>query len=309
MDDAVLEVVIQHQSELKKYCKCLLPKRKAFEVASDKYETMKLAKQQGIDSPETILPNNQNDLKEIANHLTYPVIIKPRKSSGSRGIRKVNTREELIESFSKIHLDFQSPMIQEFIPLGDRYDVCLIYNRNNEVKASFVQREVRHFPIEMGPSTVQESVEYQELIERSIQLLQPLKWVGIVEVEFMIDPRTNEPKLMEINPRFWNSLDLAVQSGVDFPHLFYKLSLEEQVTNIRDYKVGMKSRWLIPGDVLHFLYNKKRFEMNPPLLSGKKSLVIDDTFSMSDPMPGLVFILACVRFALSFQSLKLFIKR
>lgn len=39
-------------------------------------------------------------------------------------------------------------------------------------------------------------------------------------VEWKVDLRDGRPKLMEINPRFWGSLELAVRSGVNFPSLY-----------------------------------------------------------------------------------------
>jgi predicted ATP-grasp superfamily ATP-dependent carboligase len=308
MDDTILKLLIENEDLIKNY-KCIFPSKEAYNIACDKFETIKLAMQQDIDCPKSYFPKDNQDLLHIADIITYPAIIKPRKSSGSRGIRKVDNKEQLIAIFNEVKKDYNIPLIQEFVPLGERYDVCLIYDRNNEIKATFVQKEIRHFPIEMGPSTVQESVKYEELIERSRKLLQPLKWTGIVEVEYMVDPRTNKPKLMEINPRFWNSLDLAVRAGVDFPYLYYKLSIGENVEQVTKYNVGIKSRWSIPADLLHFLLNRQRFKMKPSFLAGEKHGVYDDTFSKNEPLPGIVFLLACVKYMFSLDSLKMFFRR
>lgn len=309
MDDDVMEVVMENIEIVKKHSKIILPTKIAFDVASDKYETMMLSMKQAVRCPETHLPKSESELIDIAETVVFPLVIKPRKSSGSRGIRKVENKSELLEVFNELKREYEDLMIQECIPLGDRYDVCLLYDENHEIKASFVQKELRHFPIQIGPSTVQESVLNKELIERTIRLLEPLNWRGIVEVEYMIDSRTNEPVLMEINPRFWNSLDLAVQSGVDFPYLLYQLSMNEKIAVQENYEVGRKSRWLFPGDLLHFLLNPKRFSMKPSFFSGKKRSIYDDTFSLSDPLPGFILILSCIRFAFSMKALKMFFKR
>lgn len=309
MDDAVMEVVMKHREEVVENSKCLLPTKASYEVAADKYETMKLAKDQKVDCPMTYLAENVEDISAITTIATFPLIIKPRKSSGSRGIRKVHTKEDLLPLFLEIRQEYSEILIQEFIPLGDRYDVCLLYDRNHEVKASFVQKEIRHFPVEMGPSTVQESVIFDDLIERSKNLLKPLAWSGIVEVEFMMDSRTNLPIVLEINPRFWNSLDLSVQSGIDFPYLLYQLCQGEEVFAQKNYEVGRRSRYLLPGDIFHFLANPNRFSMNPSILSGKRQRIYDDTFSITDPIPGVILIITCFRFLLNGKALKVFFKR
>jgi predicted ATP-grasp superfamily ATP-dependent carboligase len=309
MDDAVMNIVMDNLDDVKKISKCLLPSKHAFDIASDKYQTMELAKKQKIKSPITYLAERDENVREIADFAEYPLIIKPRKSSGSRGIRKVYNKGELLQTYKDIQNQYSDLMIQEYIPLGNRYDVCLLYDNNHEVKSTFVQKEIRHFPIQMGPSTVQESVKFDELIEQSIELLKPLNWSGIVEVEFMIDSRTNQPILMEINPRFWNSLDLSVQCGVDFPFLLYQLCQGKEIQVTKQYEVGRRSRWLFPGDILHFLFNKNRLNMEPPFLSGKKERVYDDTFSSTDPAPGVILILACFRYAFTIQVWKMFFKR
>jgi predicted ATP-grasp superfamily ATP-dependent carboligase len=270
---------------------------------------MMLAKEQLVRCPDTYLPKSEEDLVEISETAVFPLVIKPRKSSGSRGIRKVDNKNDLIEVFNELKREYSELMIQECIPLGDRYDVCLLFDQNQEVKASFVQKELRHFPIHMGPSTVQESIIDEELISRTVRLLEPLKWSGIVEVEYMIDKRNNQPVLMEINPRFWNSLELAVQSGVDFPYMLYQLCMNEEITVQKEYQVGRMNRWLFPGDILHFLLNPKRFSMKPSFFSGKNQSVYDDTFSLSDPLPGLILIVSCFRFAFSIKAWKMFFKR
>jgi predicted ATP-grasp superfamily ATP-dependent carboligase len=104
-------------------------------------------------------------------------------------------------------------------------------------------------------------------------------------VEFKMDPRDNQPKLMELNPRFWGSLALAVHAGVDFPYLLYRMAMGEDLTPIRDYASGVRCRWLLPGDILHFLTNPRRFHMKPSFFRCQGTH--DDILSWRDPLPAL----------------------
>jgi hypothetical protein len=54
-----------------------------------------------------------------------------------------------------------------------------------------------------------------QLLEHAERILEALKWHGVAMVEFKRDTRDGVPKLLEINGRFWGSLQLAVDSGVD----------------------------------------------------------------------------------------------
>ena len=54
---------------------------------------------------------------------------------------------------------------------------------------------------------------------------------------------------MEINGRFWGSLQLAIDAGVNFPFLLLNMAMGKAETLPEDgYRVGVKSRWLL-GDL------------------------------------------------------------
>ena len=55
---------------------------------------------------------------------------------------------------------------------------------------------------------------------------------------------------MEINARFWGSLQLAVSAGVDFPHLLYRLATGQKVEAPQAYRLNVYSRWEL-GDLDH----------------------------------------------------------
>jgi predicted ATP-grasp superfamily ATP-dependent carboligase len=304
MDDGTLGIALAHRDELEKICHCVLPTDDSYRIASDKYSTVTLAVNTGVPCPKTWMPEDSNHLAEWLEQFSFPMVIKPRFSSGSRGIRIVNNKAQLIDEYNEIHTLYPNPLVQEFIPQGERFDVCLLYDKHNQIRCSFVQREIRHFPLDIGPSTVQESVWMPELIEQAKKLLSGIKWCGIIEIEFMRDPRDKVLKLMEINPRFWNSLHLAVQSGVDFPFLLYQLAMDREVPEINNYAVGQICRNLLPGDLLHFLVNKNRKHMNPPLFSRNGLPIEDDIWSKKDPLAAIGFAAACIQNSLNWNMWK-----
>ncbi len=303
-DDAAMEHAVRHRAELEPLCQMQLPPTEGYLAAADKGETMRLAMQTGVPCPATEFPSrlDAEALKEAGERLGYPLVIKPRRSSGSRGIRVVHSEHELLEVYDSIHHEFPWPILQEFVPAGIRYDVCLLYNRHSELRVSFVQKELRHFPVERGPSTAQESVIHPELTDAAIKLLAPLRWSGIAEVEFMVDPRDGIPKLMEINPRYWNSLYAATLAGVDFPWHALRLLEEGDIPVLAEYASGVRCRSLLPGDILHVLANKDRSRLDPPFWHGPAQGMRDDILSAVDPMPTIGFLCACARLALRRQS-------
>jgi hypothetical protein len=58
---------------------------------------------------------------------------------------------------------------------------------------------------------------------------------------------------MEVNGRFWNSLALAIEAGVDFPRLWLSVLQGEPVAAPASYHEGVTIRWLW-GDVKRLLH-------------------------------------------------------
>jgi predicted ATP-grasp superfamily ATP-dependent carboligase len=132
--------------------------------------------------------------------------------------------------------------------------------------------------------------------EYSEKLLEALNWYGIAEVEFRLDSRDNVPKLLEINPRFWGSLSVAIKSGVDFPYLLYRLTMDGDISPAFSYKVGVKGRFLEQD----LLYIFSLFCQSAPDLNthkGRKYVslmrwlkfyepgIFYDLFDLEDPLP------------------------
>jgi len=107
------------------------------------------------------------------------------------------------------------------------------------------------------------SVWRPDLVERAVQFLNATGWYGLAEVEFMEHPDTGEMLLLEVNPRVWASIQLAVACGVNFPYLLHQLTTGRPFEELHRYALGRHCRWLLPGDILHFLANAERMRMRP----------------------------------------------
>ena len=227
----------KHKDDFCKYTKLPIANRDSMEIASDKDKTLEFAKNLGIAIPKTY-----NTIEEIVN---FPIVVKGIKECGR--IRYVNSQEEL----SKITI--ANSVLQEYIP-GEGYGFLALFN-NGEARAIFMHKRIRQYPVTGGPSTAAESIYDPKLRELGTRLLKALNWHGVAMVEFKKDLRDGEFKLMEINPKFWGSLDLSIASGVDFPYLIIKMAIDGDIEPVLNYKVGIKFRWLFPDDILHLLAN------------------------------------------------------
>ena len=297
MEDETTFLISKYHSEFSRRTYLPIPSFEKLQFASRKDKILKLAEDKGIPIPKTWYIDHITQLNDLKDSLPYPVVIKPRKSAGAVGVSYPKNSNELIKQYLTIHQRFPYPLIQELIPSrGNGYGASFLMGENGEVKASFVHKRLREYPVTGGASTLRESVRHDDVRDMAHTLLKTLDWFGVAMVEFKMDPRDGIPKLMEINPRFWGSLSLAVAAGVNFPYLLLKMSRGENFKPVEHYQIGIKCRWLLPGDILHFIFNPKRMSLLPEFFNFWDKKTSYDILSLKDPLPILGRILTPLTF-------------
>jgi predicted ATP-grasp superfamily ATP-dependent carboligase len=154
-----------------------------------------------------------------------------------------------------------------------------------------VLRAIRCHPLQTGPASFVESVDRPDLVKMGETLLESMEFSGIAEVEFVIDSRDNTPKLMEVNPRFWGSLQGAISSGVDFPALHYDLYHDGDVEKNLEYTRGIKTRDIIPYEyqrLMNIVHGKYPHSYKVSSLIEFLKIYEDDAyyiFSLADMQP------------------------
>jgi predicted ATP-grasp superfamily ATP-dependent carboligase len=253
MTDISMNLAVNHFDNLARLTRLPVSGKEAYLKASDKAETIRLSQELGIPTPKTYFVNQTSELREIKANLDYPVVIKPRQSKYltadgwvSSGVDYAYSFDELTEKMERYKSHPALPLIQERLS-GPGIGAFLLFNQGAE-KAVFFHRRIREKPPSGGVSVLRESI----IPDPVIRLLKALNWHGVAMVEFKIDDRDNTPRIMEINARFWGSLQLAIDSGVDFPRMLYQMITTGDVQPLFDYKIGVKSRWLM-GDLDHLL--------------------------------------------------------
>jgi predicted ATP-grasp superfamily ATP-dependent carboligase len=293
MEEETLVLMAKYREEISSYVPLLIPNLQKIEFVRDKGKLIRFAEDHGIPVPKTFhIPPSLSSSPLVAEGWVgggpNPAVIKPRISSGSFGIVYVTKREDLLPSYRKVHARYPFPLVQEWIPDGmGTFGFSALLDKNSDVKAAFIHKKMRMYPVQGGPSTLREGVCHPQIMELGISLLKALNWTGIAMAEFKVDPRDGIPKLMEVNPRFWGSLQLAITSGVDFPWLMLKLARGEDFPPVLDYRVNKRCRWLLFGDILHFFKNPRRFHLEPSFFRFFDSNTSDDIFSLDDPLPVL----------------------
>lgn len=258
--DATMQVVAAHRDVFRTSITGAIPPLESYDLVSDKCHLMRLAQELGVPVPDTIFVENGRLPKDIHNVGDYPVIVKPGRSLmlvdgiwTRTTVQQAANRLELEQLYrDKPYLRRRS-LIQRRVE-GEGQAIFALCDHGTPL-ALFAHRRLREKPPSGGVSVLRESIELPKtMTDYAVKLLQKVRWHGVAMVEFKIEGDTGIPRLMEINGRFWGSLQLALDAGVNFPHLLYQLLRGERVVLIPEggYRVGVKSRWLL-GDLDHLL--------------------------------------------------------
>jgi predicted ATP-grasp superfamily ATP-dependent carboligase len=225
-----------------------------FDFLSNKSSLFKLADSLNLPIPDTFFIEKQEGIESIVDQLKFPVVLKPARSRISTKNGWLNTTVAFARSIDELneiinqHIYFSEYpfMIQSFIQ-GIGQGLFALYKEGQPI-CFFSHKRLKEKPPQGGVSVLSESVEATPAMRHSATtLLNHVKWSGVAMVEFKVAP-DGTPYLMEINARFWGSLQLAIDSDVNFPYLLYQTYSDESFIPPTNYKKGVKLRWLL-GDL------------------------------------------------------------
>jgi hypothetical protein len=199
----------------------------------DKWTFAQLLAENRLPHPRTALIERAEDLKEL--EIAGPWIVKPRDGEGGIGISRAETAAQLEETIRGAK---RAMLVQEFIP-GSDIDLSFLADHGRLVA----------WTIQTGapPSPRRVFHKHPGVLEIGRALAAASGYHGVAHVDMRIDERDGSVKVLEINPRFWNTLCHSMCMGVNFPDLGIRM-------------MGGES---IDGEKLQPVGNCDSFEMSP----------------------------------------------
>ncbi|MBN2562306.1 MAG: ATP-grasp domain-containing protein [Phycisphaerae bacterium] len=295
--DISAAIVSRNRQELIRYTGVATPEWDVFDYADDKGKTMAFCMENDIPCPKTFCVG-PDGVDGIIEKLTFPVMVKPSRGIGAVGLHRIDTPEELRRHYGALHGKHGELVIQEFIPLegGTQYQAEAFLDSDSRMRACTVISKPRFFPVTGGTSTANMTIDRPDIQESTRRLLEGIRWSGAADVDFILDPRDNVPKVLEINPRVTAGIKIGFAAGIDYADLHLRLATGQPVPSITSYKLGVYSRNLCM-DILWYLFSTKADRRSTPLpffkFFGKD--VCYQTFGLDDPLPLLGFVLGMLR--------------
>lgn len=262
-----------------------------FYVCRNKARTMQEAERLGIPIPTTWYPDEAGIEAVIKAIPVYPVVLKPCISNGARGISYPADADELRRLYASTKVDFEQCIVQEMIPhSGMQYKAEIILDKEGKILLSGVYDKPRFYPPSGGSSTLNSTVDRPDIIAHATRFLQGIGWYGMGDCDFIVDPRDQVPKLMEVNPRFTRSIKILVVAGLDYPYALYRLALGLPVEPQKDYIKGLYLRYFL-SDCVWFLRSPNRLKAKPSWFKLFGKNMHEEIFSWADPLPSVAFLI------------------
>jgi len=272
--------------------------------AYDKSYTTSMASRVGLASPRTCPVNDELSAETVAKGFPYPAALKARTSVEMADGRVRPTartlyarnRQEFLDAYRELHNCSAQVIAQEFIA-GEGILYCSLLCQG-ELRAEFAYQRMRSVHPTGWGAALRVSVPAEDLREGSLSLIRALdpQWTGLAQVEYRVR-QDGTPFFLEVNPRTWHSMPLAVYAGVDFPRMLADIAEHGDVPRHPGYPAGVVCRWWL-GDLRRLLYIWKGVPSGyPGTTPGRLSALVDfvkpvrhtfhDNFTASDPLPEL----------------------
>ena len=275
---------LSESSEFSKICEehniCFIgPKSSTIDLMGNKSKARKLASSLGI----PIIPGTKDPVADIdeaisvAEEIKYPIILKAVSGGGGKGMRVVNSKDELLSNYdiakSEALNSFNNDQIyiEKYLENPRHIEVQIISDKFNNIyilgdRDCSIQRNHQKI-IEETPSSNLDKNLRESLYRDAMEIVKKCDYIGVGTVEFLID--NNSYYFIEMNTRIQVehtvtemvfSVDLIKNqilshAGLDISNDLHNLSLNGHSIECRITAEDPKNNFMpSPGKItnLHF---------------------------------------------------------
>ena len=316
--DGLTWLAADRQDELKHLFQIYLPSGECMYTLLDKERLFHAAGAAGLQSPRSWFPRSAENLRELAQQLPYPVIVKPRTHIGSdawfKG-KKVASAAELQLAYSQIakrrmdHVVLAKdstagvPFIQQYDATAASriYNVCGFIDESRGLAAFDASWKLLQYPRRLGVGVCFAAAEvHGDLAEGIRELARQIGFFGIFEAEFICDD--GRLLLIDFNPRIFNSVSFSAARGLRLAYLWYqaaqgnwsKVEREVRQFSASGPSTGAPNRWchrfalevMVASRIATFRMGLSEAQRWWDWISSRDTSMIDAVGDPNDPWPG-----------------------
>lgn len=266
------DFVTRHTAEIAPLAVIACAPREVYYKTFNKQLTFDQAIESGIPCPVT--RHSKEDLEHFLSRVQFPIIVKPREGLGSIGFHKFETEEEFRARLKDPLFNPDDYVIQEFVQFNRRVGVNMFVDQKGNLCSAFAVEVLRWFPLDAGSGVLTRTVDIPSVVGYAAKLLKDMGWRGYSNMGFMIDSRTGEYKLLEINGRINASVRIAFALGFNISRQMLEMVYDQEVTKYpMNTQFGRYFRHF-DTDFAWFLHSPDRFRAKPSWFSWKDTTEI-----------------------------------
>ena len=228
----------------------------AIEVAENREAFRKHVIELGLSVAPSFIANSFLEGKDAAQKIGYPLVIRPSYTLGGLGGGFVMKPEDFDESLRR-GLD-ASPthevLVEQAVLGWKEYELELLRDKNDNVVIICTVENLDPMGIHTGdsitvaPSMTLSDTAYQEMRNQSIKLMRSMgNFAGGCNIQFSLNPETEELICIEINPRVSRSSALASKAtGYPIAKIAAKLALGYTLDELKNQITKTTSAYFEP---------------------------------------------------------------
>jgi carbamoyl-phosphate synthase large subunit len=240
----------------------------AIDTAEDREKFKQLMIRIGIDVAPSRVANSMLEGKEFAQEIGFPLVIRPSFTLGGTGGSFVHGKEDLDAALDKgLKASPMHEVLVEKAVLGwKEYELELLRDKNDNVVIICTVENLDPMGVHTGdsitvaPAMTLSDTAFQDMRNKAILMMRSLgNFAGGCNVQFALNPETEQIISVEINPRVSRSSALASKAtGYPIAKIAAKLAigytldeLKNQITQttsayfepVQDYVIVKMPRW------------------------------------------------------------------
>tara|TARA_Y100000310_G_scaffold318878_1_gene373463 strand:+ start:27769 stop:30969 length:3201 start_codon:yes stop_codon:yes gene_type:complete len=213
----------------------------AIKETEDRHLFKKKLAEIDVDVPESKAVTSINEGLQVAKKIKYPVMARIAYALGGQGSGIAYNEKELKETLTRAFSYSNQILIEKYLGgwkeieyevVRDKYDNCItVCNMENFDPMGIHTGE----SIVVAPSQTLTNSEYHKLREIAIRVIRHLGIVGECNIQYALDPESEDYRVIEVNARLSRSSALASKAtGYPLAHIAAKLALGYSLTEIEN---------------------------------------------------------------------------
>jgi len=238
----------------------------------------------GLKSPQGKAVNSIDEAKKQAEHIGYPVMCRVAYALGGLGSGVAHNEKELLELTKKAFSSSRQILIEEYLEGWKEIEYEVVRDRYNNCIVVCSMENIDPMGIHTGESIVVAPVQTLSASENfklraiAIQVIRQLGIIGECNIQFALDPESEDYRIIEVNARLSRSSALASKAtGYPLAFVATKLALGYGLTDIKNSVTGETKACFEPAlDYVVVKYPRwdllKFKKVNPEIGSEMKSV-------------------------------------